>query len=63
MSLNIIQIHSFTSLGLQAKTKAKMAMIMRLFAAFNPPKVEKKNDAIHFGILGAAQIACVGLDA
>ena len=37
------------------------AMAMRVFAAFGPPKVEKKNekknDAIRCGILGAAQIA------
>lgn len=33
------------------------AIVMRLFTAFVPPKVEKKDDAIRFGILGAAQIA------
>ncbi|KAF9248397.1 hypothetical protein DTO013E5_9897 [Penicillium roqueforti] len=36
-------------------------MIMRVFTAFGPPKVEKKNDAIRFGILGAAQIAPLAL--
>jgi hypothetical protein len=41
-----------------SKNKNKMAaMVMRVFTAFGPPKVEKKNDAIRFGILGAAQIA------
>ncbi|KGO77412.1 Oxidoreductase, N-terminal [Penicillium italicum] len=37
------------------------AMVMRVFTAFSPPKVEKKNDAIRFGILGAAQIAPLAL--
>ncbi|CAG8900251.1 unnamed protein product [Penicillium egyptiacum] len=37
------------------------AMLMRVFTAFGPPKVEKKNDAIRFGILGAAQIAPLAL--
>ncbi|KUM65539.1 hypothetical protein ACN42_g1534 [Penicillium freii] len=37
------------------------AMVMRVFTAFGPPKVEKKNDAIRFGILGAAQIAPLAL--
>jgi hypothetical protein len=33
------------------------AIVLRAFTAFGLPKVEKKNDAIRFGILGAAQIA------
>ncbi|KAJ6009566.1 hypothetical protein N7499_005036 [Penicillium canescens] len=37
------------------------AMVMRVFTAFGPPKVEKKNDAIRFGVLGAAQIAPLAL--
>ncbi|KAJ9481875.1 hypothetical protein VN97_g11582 [Penicillium thymicola] len=37
------------------------AMVMRVFTAFGPPKVEKKNDVIRFGILGAAQIAPLAL--
>ncbi|OQD66172.1 hypothetical protein PENPOL_c005G07330 [Penicillium polonicum] len=36
-------------------------MVMRVFTAFGPPNVEKKNDAIRFGILGAAQIAPLAL--
>jgi hypothetical protein len=41
-----------------SKNNIKMAaMVMRVFTAFGPPKVEKKNDAIRIGILGAAQIA------
>lgn len=34
-------------------------MIGRVFTAFSPPLVEKKNDTIRFGILGAANIAWV----
>ncbi|KAJ5740975.1 Oxidoreductase N-terminal [Penicillium malachiteum] len=37
------------------------ALVSRVFTAFGPPKVEKKNDAIRFGILGAAQIAPLAL--
>ena len=36
-----------------------MSMVNRIFMAFGPPKVEKKSDAIKFGILGAAKIALV----
>ncbi|KAJ5452801.1 Oxidoreductase N-terminal [Penicillium cf. griseofulvum] len=37
------------------------AMVMRILTAFGPPKAEKKNDAIRFGIFGAAQIAPLAL--
>ena len=36
----------------------KMAsLLFRVFTAFSPPTVEKKSDAIRFGILGAARTA------
>ncbi|PYI02776.1 putative oxidoreductase [Aspergillus sclerotiicarbonarius CBS 121057] len=35
--------------------------ISRVFTAFGPPAVEKKSDAIRFGILGAAKIAPLAL--
>lgn len=33
------------------------AMTSRIWAAFSPPRPEKKGDALKFGILGAANIA------
>ncbi|KAJ6109451.1 Oxidoreductase N-terminal [Penicillium sp. IBT 16267x] len=37
------------------------SLLNRVFTAFGPPKVEKKDDAIRFGILGAAKIAPLAL--
>jgi hypothetical protein len=34
-----------------------ISTVTRLFTAFGPPIVEKKDNAIRFGILGAAKIA------
>ncbi|RYO74939.1 hypothetical protein DL764_010621 [Monosporascus ibericus] len=35
-------------------------MISRLWQVFNPPKVEKRGDALKFGILGAASVGLIG---
>ncbi|KAH8651963.1 putative oxidoreductase [Tricladium varicosporioides] len=37
------------------------SLVYRIFTAFSPPIVEKKSDAIRFGILGAAQTAPLSL--
>lgn len=34
-----------------------ISLVNRIYTAFSPPTVEKKSDAIRFGILGAAKIA------
>lgn len=33
------------------------SLLNRVFISFSPPVAEKKEDAIRFGILGAAKIA------
>jgi hypothetical protein len=33
------------------------ALVARIYTALSPPVVEKKEDALKFGILGAAKIA------
>jgi hypothetical protein len=34
-----------------------LTLLNRVFTSFDPPKAEKKDGAIRFGILGAAKIA------
>ena len=38
-----------------------ISLLNRVYTAFAPPTVEKKNNAIRFGILGAAKIAPLAL--
>lgn len=38
-----------------------LAMTNRIWAAFSPPKPAKKDDALRFGVLGAANVAPLAL--